>query len=410
MTRDGGDVSLTRPAGDASLQDAASTAMHDASLRPGDGAADSGNDSRAPVDRGSPYDGATITAAALETFVYVGGYGAAYPFHTYRLDPTTGALVEQGAPKNLGDSPTFIAPSRDHRFLYLALEADNGKGGVVTAALDDAGIPSKLQLQPADQGLVFTSLDPSGRYVLAASYNGGFVKVYPVQANGTLGGEVDSERFDPPSGQPSAQTHSVRVHPSGKWAYVPNKALDKVAQFNFDANTGKLTALPGHAFAECSGGPRHVAFNSTGSLVFIATELSNELVSFSPADDGVLTELDRASTLAAASSDNTGAHVLVHPNNKFVYTSNRGDDSIAVFAVADDGKLTRLQNAATVDKTPRNFDIDSSGRYLIAANQGDGAGSGSLVVFAIGDDGKLTPRGAPIRGLDQPAAISIVTR
>ena len=408
-----GDASQAHTSGDGAIQDGAATAVPDGGMRANDaahdGASDSGSDTARGNDGGRSGDGATVTPAPKATFVYVGGYGSAYPFHTYLLNRTSGALVEQGSPTNLGDNPTFIAPSKDHRFLYLALESDNGKGGVVTAARNDAGIPTKLQLQPADQGLVFTSIDPSGKYVLAASYNGGFVKVYPIQADATLRGEVDTESFAAPSGASSAQTHSVRVHPSGKWAYVPNKALDKVAQFSFDTNTGKLTALPDHPFADCPGGPRHVAFNSTGSYVFVATEVSSELVSLRPGDDGVLSEIDRASTLATASPDNTGAHVLVHPNDKFVYSSNRGDDSIAVFAIAADGKLTRLQNASTVGKTPRNFDIDSSGAYLIAANQGDGTGNGSLVVFAIGDDGKLTQRGSPLSGLDAPAAVSIVS-
>jgi 6-phosphogluconolactonase len=327
------------------------------------------------------------------------------------LNRSTGALTERGTPANVGDSPTFIAPSADHRFAYLAMESYSNKAGVASIALSDTGVPSLLQLQPESDGMVFTSIDPSGKYVLSASYGGGFVKVYPVQPDGTLAPAVDTEQFDKPADADSAQTHSVRVHPNGKWAYVPNKGLDAIAQFNFDASSGKLTAMS-DKLVPCTDGPRHVAFNKDGSLVFIATENSYELVVYRPDANGSLKgkEADRKVSLPSAVSGNTGAHVLVHPNDKFVYMSNRGDDSIAVFAVTTDGKLTLLQNAKTLGRQPRNFDLDSSGKFLIAANQDDsGKGKGSLIVFAIGADGKLTQQGQPVTGLDQPAAVSVVT-
>jgi 6-phosphogluconolactonase len=343
------------------------------------------------------------------TRVFVGGYGASYPVRTYVLDRETGALAQQGsANTTLGDSPTYIAPSRDGRFLYMANETD--KAGATAVAVSASGALSKLNLAASQDnaGLVFTSLDPEGKHVLAVSYNDGFVTVYPVKSDGSLGSSAFTLDFPKPPGDDSAQTHSVRVHPSGKFAYVPNKGLDKVAQFAFDASSGKLTKL-NPEYVDCGDGPRHVAFDKAGKFAFVMTENSTELFVFKVGDDGTLSKVDSKSALPAGKSGGAGAHVLVHPNDKFVYTSNRTENSIVVFAVADDGKVTQLQEIKTGGTRPRNFDIDSVGKFLIAANQGNGGTSGSLQVFAIGDDGKLTKRGALFENIKEPAAVSIVT-
>jgi 6-phosphogluconolactonase len=209
----------------------------------------------------------------------------------------------------------------------------------------------------------------------------------------------------------AAETHSVRVHPNGKWAYVPNKALDYVAQFLFDGVTGKLTPnTPATLSTGADSEPRHIALTPSGEFALIAFEGSSRIGSYRVTASGTLEEVETKSLLPDGfTGSNTGAHVLVHPNGKFVYASNRGHDSIAVFGLGDDGKLTLLEHEPSLGKEPRGFDIDSTGSLLVVANQGTG-NDGALLAFAIGVDGKLTQIGEPVTGLKSPNSVSIITR
>jgi 6-phosphogluconolactonase len=361
---------------------------------------------------------AVVVEPALESFVYVGGWdwsGKPYPFGAYRLDRASGAL-KLFETTDVGESPSFSTPSVDGRFLYLANESDTDPG-VTTAAIDPHTGEAKSvgrQAFAGGKGLVFTSLDPGGKFVLAASYDGGAVIVYPIMRDGSVGPAVDTENFAAPSGESSAQTHSVRVHPNGKWAYAPNKALDSVAQFLFDAESGKLTAnTPATLSTAKQSGPRHIALTPNGEFAFVSFETSSQVGSYRVGTDGTLSQVDLQSLVPSDFTGmNTGAHLLVHPSGKFVYASNRGHDSIALFALGSDGKLTLLQHVPSQGKNPRNFDIDKSGSLLVVANQGenDDEKQGTLAVFTIGSDGKLSALGAVVTGLKSPNSVSIITR
>ena len=421
---DARDASVRRDA--SSDGDESSTPDEDAGE---EGATDAevARDARVPDAATPPRDGGTSTVdpSEVDTFVYVGGWGESYPFRAYRLDRSSYALTQVGSEvTSFGNNPSFIAPSADGKRLYIANENWWGPTGVTTAALDaTTGAPSKLDQDTVQDGgaFVFTSLSPDGKLLLAADYNAGRVVVFRLDADGkVVTPPVDSKSFQKPSdgSAESAQTHSVRVHPSGKWVYAPNKARNEIATFALNADLGKLTPSETVALA---GGPRHIAFDASGKYAFVITELSNELVSYGVGSDGKLTKVDSKSTLPSGFSGqgNTGAHVLVHPSGKYVYASNRGApgssadfaDSIAVFALASDGKLSLLQHVESGGAVPRNFDIDSTGTLMVVANQGsEQTADGTLVVFAIGSDGKLTPKGSPVTGLKQPNAIGLVTR
>jgi 6-phosphogluconolactonase len=236
---------------------------------------------------------------------------------------------------------------------------------------------------------------------LAASYNGGSVSVFPVETDKKLGSVVDTVTFDP-----GAQSHSVRVHASGKWAFVPNKGLDSIAQLKFDQSSGQLTPnTPAQKTTASGAGPRHIAFSPNGKFAYVINENNSTLSAFRVSSAGLLEDIETESTLPSSfSGSNTAAHVLVHPNGKYVYGSNRGADNIVVFALANDGSMTLVEFESTRGTTPRNFDIDSEGKVLVVANQG----SGSLAVFSIGSDGKLSPLGDVLNGLTQPNAVAIV--
>lgn len=193
---------------------------------------DATTDAAGPMDGSVPEGGADATApdAALplpkHTYVYVGGYGSD-PIRVFEINRASFAMTPViTAPA--GTSPTYITPSADGKHLYVANEA-NGKPGITVLRVDPATGLANEEDKADDvsgNGFVFTALDPSGKYVLGASYNGGDLGVYALDANGLITTRSDSHTF-----ANGAQTHSVRVHPSGKWVYVPNKGLDSVAQF-----------------------------------------------------------------------------------------------------------------------------------------------------------------------------------
>lgn len=401
-----GDSGVEDAGVDAAVPDAATDAALDASPAardaepPQDLDAGPGDD-----DSGSP---------TQDTFVYVGGWdwsGAAYPYQSYALDRRSGELQLLNT-TDVGPNPSYSAQSTDGRFLYIVNEYDDS-AGVTTATLEDPSHVARSIAHRAfsgGRGLVFASLDPAGKFLLATSYAGGAVMVFPVEQDGKLGEAVDTHTFAPPAGEDEAQSHSVRVHPSGKWAYVPNKALDSIAQFAFDAESGKLTPLPAAVLdTGADSEPRHIALTPSGELALVAFEGSSRIGSYRVLPTGALAEVEVKSLVPDGwSGTNTGAHVLVHPNGRFVYASNRGHDSIAVFALTEAGRLTLLQHEPSRGRMPRNFDIDKSGTLLVVANQGEADDDGRLAVFSIQPDGTLSRRGGVLSGLKSPNSVSIV--
>ncbi len=373
--------------------------------------ASGGQDAAAGRDAAEPQDASTADAGLdpiRTTFVYQGGddgTNGPYPFRTFTLNRETGALVEVGEPVDLGPKPTFIAPSADGKFLYVANEVFNAS--VTTAEIESDGRPKKLGTRKAvsedasQNAMVFTSLSPNGRFVLAANYYGPSVAVFPVGTDGNLGALVDSEAFAAP-----AQSHSVRTDRSGKWAFVPNKDSDTIAQLTFNQETGAIAPNTPAAKSTASGaGPRHIALHPSKDLAYVVNENNSTLTAYRISSAGLLEDIETVSTLPADfAGTNTGAHVLVHPNGRFVYASNRGNDSIAAFSIESDGSLTLLEHESTRGASPRNFDIDSAGELMVVANQS----SGTLAVFRLVSDGTLSPLGDLFEGLSGPNAVSIV--
>lgn len=350
---------------------------------------------------------------AYQTFAYVGGWdwssGMTYPFRSFALMGDAGGLVERGTSDALGFNPAFIAASHDGALLYVANEFPGERAGITVVRLDaKTGTPSAYdRVSYPDGAFVYAAVHPSSRYLFAVDFYGGRLVVYRIEPDGKLGQVADSETFPRKSEADSAQSHSVGIHADGRFVYVPNKMLDAIAVLSFDAQSGRLRR---GADVPSAGGPRHIALH--GDIAYVMHENASQLASFRVEEDGALTPLVRRSTLPSDySGNNTGAHVLVHPSGKFVYASNRGHDSIAVFATNDKGDLTLIAHTKTGGKTPRHFDIDRRGELLIVANQGsESVDDGSLVSFSVEPNGTLTSRGPPITGLKSPTAVRLVAR
>jgi 6-phosphogluconolactonase len=344
-----------------------------------------------------------ITAEAAEpTRVFIGTYTQAdgsQGIYQAELNGDDGALKLIGL---AGDAknPSFLALSPGDRFLYAVNEVadyDQTRGGAVSAfSVDESGDLALLNHQSSGgSGPCFVSVDNDGKHALVANYGGGSVAVLPIDAAGKLQPAscfIQHEGSGPDkSRQEGPHAHCIKLDAANRFALACDLGLDKVFIYRFDAAAGKLTPSEQPWMeTEPGAGPRHLAFHPSGKWVYVLNELNSTLtVAAYDGQAGTLKSLQSLSTIPAGGAPgNSGAEVVAHPNGKFVYSSNRGHDSIAMFAIDQQtGKLTSLGQHPVGGKTPRNFNIDPSGKYLLAAAQD----SDRIIVHAIDQaTGKLT--------------------
>jgi 6-phosphogluconolactonase len=293
-------------------------------------------------------------------------------------------------------SPSFLAAHPSKHVIYAANESSNT---VSAFAIEASGQLKLLNSVPSrGDGPCHIALDKTGNWLFAANYNGGSVAVFPVHDDGSLG---EATTFIQHSGssvnherQAGPHAHSVNISSDNRFLLVTDLGLDRILIYRFDAAKGTLTPNePPFMAARFGAGPRHLAFTPDGHFVYVINELSATVVAYQyDAVRGSLKELQTLSTLPEDfTGPKSGAEIAVHPNGNFLYASNRGDDSIAVFRIDPrKGTLTDIDRVSTQGKTPRNFAIDPSGTRLYAANQD----SNSVVVFRIDEQtGGLTPDG-----------------
>lgn len=337
--------------------------------------------------------------------VYVGTYtkSKSKGIYSLRMDSDSGALSEPELAAE-ASNPSFLALHPTGRFLYAVSESGGPagmEGGCVLAfAVSPGGGLDPLNQQPSGgNGPCHLTVDRAGRNLLVANYGSGSVGVLPIGADGRLAGPsqvVQHHGAGPdPKRQKGPHAHSVNLDPSGRLAFVADLGLDKVMVYRFDPSLGTLTPHdPPAACVTPGAGPRHLAFHPTGQFAYVINELASTVTAFAyDAPRGVLRELQTVSTLPPdfVAGKNTTAEVRVHPSGRFLYGSNRGHDSIAVFAVdTATGLLAAVAHEPTQGRAPRHFAIDPAGAYLLAANQD----SNNLVVFRIDSQtGRLKPAG-----------------
>jgi 6-phosphogluconolactonase len=259
-------------------------------------------------------------------------------------------------------------------------------------------------------GPCYIAVDKSGHSAITANYSGGSITVLPIAGDGKLGEATDFIQHKGSGPNRDRQTmphpHWVGFIPASKLAMVADLGIDEIAIYNFDAKKGKLTVgNPAFMTIPPGSGPRHGAMHPGGKFFYEINELSSNIIEFYyEAELKRFTAIQTLSTLPEGfKGENTGAEIEVHPSGKFVYASNRGDDSIAVFSVTDmkRGTLKLEQHIPSGGKTPRQFEIDPSGHWLLAGNQG----SDSVGIFSIdGSTGKLTASGV-VTGVSKPTCI-----
>jgi 6-phosphogluconolactonase len=247
------------------------------------------------------------------------------------------------------------------------------------------------------------ALDRTGRYLAVANYGGGNYSLFPVGADGRLQPAASVVAGEGAEAGAKALGHAVGFDAGNRFLVTADKGLNKMLVYRFDVSTGALTPnQPPAAGLPTGSGPRHFSFHPNGRWLFTISEQAATITSFLwDQKSGTLTASGSVPTRPEGVTTGSTAEIAVHPSGRFVYGSNRGHDSIAVFSVGIDGELTFVEHESTRGQTPRNFALDPSGRWLIAANQR----SGTLAVFSIDQtSGALAPVG-PLATVGSPVSI-----
>jgi 6-phosphogluconolactonase len=360
---------------------------------------------------------------AREFFVYFGTYTGAKSKGIYvsKLDTVTGKLSAAELAVET-KSPSFLAVHPDGRFLYAVGEATalegQRSGGVSAFALDQRTGKLSLLNQQSSGGLgpCHLDVDRTGRCLLVANYGSGSIASLAIRKDGSLGEPASMIQHTGSSVNPQRQAgphaHFITPDPANRFALCCDLGLDRVLVYRLDAKRATLAPNePPFATVKAGAGPRHLAFRPDGKFAFVVNEIASTLTVFAyGAKCGALREVETVSTLSPGIvvTNNSCAEVQMHPNGRFVYASNRGHDSIAVFAVdAKSGRLTLVEVAPTLGQTPRHFAPDPSGQWLLAENQA----SDSVVVFRVAPaSGKLLATGERIEVPSPVCAVFVAAK
>jgi len=352
-------------------------------------------------------------APAAKTYRgYIGNYTnktESKGIYQFNFDAATGkmsALELAGETKD----PSWVIVHPSGKYLYAANE--RGKESTISAFRIEpkSGKLTLLNQLPAlGEDPCHLSFDRTGKFLLTANYSSGNVAVFPILADGKLGEHTalvtdqgtpgpDSKRQDGP------HAHWIATSEHNRFVYVADLGLDKVFVYKFDASNGTLAAADA-ANAKPGTGPRHVSFSTDGKFLYLLGELDSTVTVFSN-DQEKFTYIQKVPMLHAGfSGRNDAAEIEMHPSGKFLYASNRGHDSFAVYAIdPKQGTLTQVEDVPTGGKEPRHFAIDPTGKFLLAENQN----SNSIVEFRIDQaTGKLTPTGETL-SVPSPICISFL--
>jgi 6-phosphogluconolactonase len=363
-----------------------------------------------------PLQGATTDSRYI---AYIGTYTVRGSRGIYGLgfDAASGRFTLLGLQAET-TNPSFVVVHKNRRFLYAVNEIsdykDQQSGAVRAYRINPKTGALKLLNQKSSGGAgpCYISVDASGKYILVANYQGGSVATFPILGDGSLG---DRSAFDQHRGssvnlvrQKAPHAHSIVTSPDNRFAISADLGIDKLIVYHFKADDGSLTpSNPPSATVPPGEGPRHFLFHPNGRFLFVVNELASTVSVFSYERDSAKLKLQQTvSTLPADfSGTNEAADIHIDFRGNFLYASNRGRDSIKVFAVdAAQGTLTSIADVPSGGKTPRNFAIDPTGKYLIVANED----SDNVVTFSIDPtSGKLDPTGNVVT-VPSPVCIAFV--
>jgi 6-phosphogluconolactonase len=323
----------------------------------------------------------TQVLSAAEATFFLGTYTnnpQSKGIYVGKLDTETGKLSPL-ALAGEAKSPSFLALSPNGQFLYAAIESGGGSVGAFAVGPD--GKLTKLnEVSSGGSGACHVWVDATGRNVLVANYGGGSLASFQTKPDGSLvepaasfiqltGTGPDAKRQDKP------HAHSIYTDPANGFVYACDLGTDKVWIYKLDPDKGTLTPnAPPAGTVPPGAGPRHLAFHPNGKFAYVNNEMGMSVTAFSrDAASGALSALHTLPTLpdGASATGASTAEIFCHPTGKWLYVSNRGHDTIAVYAIGADGKLTWIENAPAQVAIPRGFGIDPTGKWLITAGQND---------------------------------------
>lgn len=356
----------------------------------------------------------------MSKFAYVGTYnspnGKINGIYIYEVDPVTGSFKFLETVE--AESASFLCFNRKRDRLYVVNELNRheGQNGDITAFKVDTNTGKLTKLNKVTSLGIWPChicLDPSEKFVFAANYGSGTVSVYSLKPDGSIDKNTDLV-INSGSGpnidrQTTAHAHMITFDHKGKLAMLVDLGIDKTLFYNFDSGSGKLVQLPHlRCDANPGAGPRHIVESQDGQFYYIINELDATISVYSTisSPDGKFPLLQTISTLPSdVKFEDTFlcAEIMFHPNGKFLYGSNRGHDSIVVFAVdGNTGLLSVVEHVPTQGSFPRHFQIHPNGNFMFVANQK----SDNIVTFQIdGTTGRLIPTGDVV---NVPAPVCIV--
>jgi 6-phosphogluconolactonase len=365
--------------------------------------------------RAAPADAQPRAGRTAALFAYVGAFttperkGHGGGINVYRVDPNSGAWTHEQLLEIV--NPSFLALDRAQRFLY-AVHADLDEVSAYAIDKQNGHIKALNRQSCGGKNPVHLAIDPTGRWIITANYTAGSVGVVPIEKDGTLGPRSDLVALKGEPGpdrvrQAGSHPHNAVFDPSGRFLAVPDLGLDRIFVFRLDTATGKLTANdPPSVATRKRAGPRHIAFHSKLPFAYVVNELDSTVVAYRfDAKGGSLQPIQ---VLPATPSSFTGqlssAEIAVAPNGRFVYASNRCNNTIASFAVDQRaGTLTPVAWAPTHANSPRFFGLDPAAKFLYAANADEGFGppdeknTDTIVQFVVEANGTLKPTGSVIK-------------
>lgn len=363
------------------------------------------------------FGGLYTQAQSNKEIMYVGTYSirGSEGVYVFEFDRKAGTMKQIQSVSN-AKSPSFLALHPSGRYLYSVNEAaETGpkkEGAVSSYAVD--GATGKLTFVNSQSsmggGPCHISIDQTGKTAFISNYGGGSLAVLPIKTDGTLAASTDSVQ-NAGTGpnvqrQEKAHVHSAILAPDNRFVYVSDLGTDKVHIYETDvkASTVKPAQTP-FVSVKPGSGPRHFTFHPNGRYAYLVEELTSSVAVFSrDARTGALTIIDDGvKTLPADfTGQNTSADIHIDPSGKFLYQSNRGYDALAIFAIGNDGKLTKIGDQPTEGKTPRNFLIDPKGEFVFVAHQN----TDNITIFKMDPrTGKLTYTGQSVK---VPAPVCVI--
>jgi 6-phosphogluconolactonase len=340
---------------------------------------------------------AEVGTAQGDWTMYVGTYtgGPSKGVYSYRFQASTGKLTAIGLAVETSN-PSFLVVHPNRRFLYAVNEDRNGM--VSSFAIDPATGRLKLlnSVSSKGSGPCHLSVDKTGAFLFVANYNDGTAAAFKINSDGSLTEAVATYQHagrGTTQRQAGPHAHMAAVSPDNRYVWIADLGIDRLMSYRLDAEKGMVPNDPPSVQVAGGSGPRHLVFRDDARFAYAINELTATVTVFGyDAATGTMADVQTISTLPTGyTGQKSCAEIRLHPGGKFLYASNRGHDSIAVYEVdAARGTLTSVGFVPTGGKTPRGFAIDPTGSFLVAANQG----SNNIVVFKIDQaTGNLTPTG-----------------